>query len=108
MDRRADTLARYAQFPEPDLIWHVVSHEVTLQIPNADAFAAVREWAVQEAGEPRPQSPFFEALSGWLDYHDGDWAWRQGEGEDPPDTYHFWFLDIRKAVLFALRWKGEF
>jgi hypothetical protein len=107
MDRQAEVLARYANFPRPDLIWHVVSHEVTLNVPTTDAFAKIREWAIQNVGEPRPLSPFYEALSGWLDYHDEEWAWRHGKPSDPQGTYHFWFFDVRKAVLFALRWKGE-
>lgn len=93
----------------------IVGHEVSIVItrpkdPTDDlvTMGAIREWLLENVGEERPSHPMNEyEMDGYLDYFEGEWAYREGVRDDPPHTHRFWFWDHRKATLFALRWKGS-
>ena len=76
--------------------------EVTVYLPSTEAFQEVLRWTEEQAPHRRGPHPLYDRLLGRPD-SEGDWAWRTlGLG-----YYAFWFRDHRLAVLFALRWKGQ-
>lgn len=67
--------------------------------PYASLHDKVVRWLEENVGESR-NHPIYEAYTGWLDYIDGDWAWRWVCEQ----KLGFWFEDKRKMLLFKMTW----
>lgn len=92
----------------PDFVAMVRANEVGIaRLTNLDAQNAITDWCNIEIGR-RVWHPMFHAMRGIRVEMDGDWSSRLAMlADDNEDRQYFWFRDQKKAVLFALRWKGE-
>ena len=85
-----------------DMVAWVQSHCV--HIPRSefkgDHLFDLIEWCSDNCGERRLYHPLYEAMEGWMDYFDGDWAY----DDIGDDSISFWFSSKKHQAMFALRW----
>ncbi len=77
----------------------VIMNEIAVPITTV----VVREWMLENIGEQRPYHPYMEALEGYIDYFDGDWA---AEPSCLNELNYYWFASKTGAVKFRLMYGG--
>ena len=85
--------------PRQDLIDWVNSHCVLVEEDRFEQLPHMHTWCEHMVGEQRLHHPIWEAMQGWIDYVEGDWActgWR--------NRVSFWFARKSDAMAFELAW----
>jgi hypothetical protein len=78
------------------LVEKILSTEITV---SGERFDEMVKWLLENVGEERPYHPLEEAMEGYIDYFDGEWAMRWDQG-----TLKVWFWSKTQAAKFALFW----
>ena len=93
-----NTVTNYSR---PDLVDWVNRHSVSVPFEKCHLLAQMKTWCEEHIGEERPYHPIWEAIEGWIDYFDGDWAFNN---EVVEEGFSFWFAKTRDQVRFQLTW----
>lgn len=87
--------------PRPDLVDWVNRHSVSVPFEKSHLLEQMKTWCLEHVGEERPHHPIWEAIEGWIDYFDGEWAFNN---EVVEEGFSFWFERTRDQVQFQLTW----
>lgn len=89
-------------FSRPDLIKWVFDHCVNIPEHMVEDLINMEYWCERELGDQRQGNIIWEAMDGWLDFHEGDWCIVH-------DLLHangsvIWFSSKSHMVRFQMSW----